>query len=1029
MLREIINDIIVSTLFFAGLIVPANIVSGQDYSIKSFTTANGLPHNNIRAIARDSSGFLWVGSWDGLSRFDGYEFRNYFHEPDDSTSLPYFSVSELCVDGKNNLWILTDTRDLSIYNRTTENFTVIRELNGKRLDHVNNISVDREGNLVILCNGVIIKRDPSSRKAKIAKLITEDNKLYFTDENRKFITIAGDSLIYLTWNIVTEFRKVNDSVYLMSSEYPADKCINEPEVFFDRTRWRDLYISLTGNKWLFSENGLFRFDEKLERYTLFKGPLPKSEFTGRKSFYWGDPDEGLYYFIPASGRIINIPERESKWPCAIMGEGKYSFWFGSMASQGVAAGLSMVSIIPGYFSNTLIPSSDSSTPAVYSVIIDRDNVVWTGVRGFDHIVRISPGGSHSITDRLSQEMLRNAGHIRTMIPAPEGIWIGYYVDLLQFYDYESGKYTVHKPSARNFRAMVLDPEGNLYIGSEGKLMKYYPSMRKTDILWEDPEPGSIFSVLYDQEIVWAGMSHSRLLRYNTFTGEASVIKAAGGVSNIEDIITGEEGEIWLALLGKGVCRFNTVNNTFTYYTTSKGLSNNTTYCLLKDRPGHIWVSTNHGISRIDPVNGSIRTFDEADGIAISEFNSGASFISAAGEFLFGGMGGYIRFHPDSINTAVEAEKSTDLLLSSLEVSGVERHLHKALNESDTIILERGENNLHITFSSNDFVNSDKILYRYRLYGINDNWIVTGHNNRNINYSNLKPGWYTLALEATDIDGYWTDPRNVTIRIKPSFYQTTIFRIIAPLFLLAALALSVVLYIRQVRQKERSKQYELKLQSLRSQMNPHFIFNSLNSINYFISNKDSLSANRYIADFSRLIRSILANMDTNFIPLENELNSVMDYLRIEHLRFGDKFDYRVDSNDIKNIHEIEVYPGIVQPFIENAIWHGVRALENRKGMIKIVFSPVSDEITRCTIEDDGIGRKASIANKEINSGHRPKGIGIITERLHLTGKVRNINYTLKIDDLFSDREETGTRIVVDIPSITIKTKKHDKGNCC
>ncbi len=210
-----------------------------------------------------------------------------------------------------------------------------------------------------------------------------------------------------------------------------------------------------------------------------------------------------------------------------------------------------------------------------------------------------------------------------------------------------------------------------------------------------------------------------------------------------------------------------------------------------------------------------------------------------------------------------------------------------------------------------------------------NGIETGPRNRNINYSNLRPGWYDLILEAADRNGDWTASRKITFRIKPLFYQTRLFRILMPLLLLAILVFSIMLYIRQLKQKERSKQDELKLQSLRSQMNPHFIFNSLNSINYFISNNDKLSANRYIADFSRLIRSILSNMGSNFIPLENEINSLRDYLRIEHLRFGDKFDYSLNISRISNIAEIEVCPGIVQPFIENAIWHGVRALEERK----------------------------------------------------------------------------------------------------
>ncbi len=155
-----------------------------------------------------------------------------------------------------------------------------------------------------------------------------------------------------------------------------------------------------------------------------------------------------------------------------------------------------------------------------------------------------------------------------------------------------------------------------------------------------------------------------------------------------------DGDLWLALLGKGVCRYNTTKGTFKYYTTATGLSNNTTYGLLRDKHGDIWVSTNDGISMIHPENDHIRVFDETDGIAISEFNSGARFISDDGEFFFGGMGGFVRFYPDSILLTEENNRQR-LLLTNLEVSGETRSLPGDLNESDTIILDRGENNFHL----------------------------------------------------------------------------------------------------------------------------------------------------------------------------------------------------------------------------------------------------------------------------------------------------------------------------------------------
>jgi LytS/YehU family sensor histidine kinase len=224
---------------------------------------------------------------------------------------------------------------------------------------------------------------------------------------------------------------------------------------------------------------------------------------------------------------------------------------------------------------------------------------------------------------------------------------------------------------------------------------------------------------------------------------------------------------------------------------------------------------------------------------------------------------------------------------------------------------------------------------------------------------------------------------------------------------------IIIYIKQLKQKADQKQNALRLQSLQGQMNPHFIFNSLNSINYFISKNDALSANRYIADFARLIRSILYNFNSDFISLERETESLEEYLKIEHLRFGDKFNYKVNMNQEIVPGQFKVSPGLVQPFVENAIWHGVRGLERRKGNVAVTYSIENDKLT-CTVEDDGIGRKKAESLKSSIDQKVSKGISIVTERLNIINKLQKSNYQIIISDLYPEIEETGTRVVIDIP---------------
>jgi two-component system LytT family sensor kinase len=215
-------------------------------------------------------------------------------------------------------------------------------------------------------------------------------------------------------------------------------------------------------------------------------------------------------------------------------------------------------------------------------------------------------------------------------------------------------------------------------------------------------------------------------------------------------------------------------------------------------------------------------------------------------------------------------------------------------------------------------------------------------------------------------------------------------------------------------RARQVQDQLRLESLRGQMNPHFVFNSLNSINYFISKEDKLSANHYIADFSRLMRSILSNLSSDYIPLENELESLNDYLKLEYLRFGDKFNYSINADKISNDHEISVFPGMVQPFVENAIWHGVRGLEHRIGFISIEFIQVSQAKIQCVIEDDGIGRKMAHLFRNEMPGHKSRGIGIVLERLKIINNISKNSYQVTIEDIYPEQDETGTRVTIDLP---------------
>ncbi len=194
------------------------------------------------------------------------------------------------------------------------------------------------------------------------------------------------------------------------------------------------------------------------------------------------------------------------------------------------------------------------------------------------------------------------------------------------------------------------------------------------------------------------------------------------------------------------------------------------------------------------------------------------------------------------------------------------------------------------------------------------------------------------------------------------------------------------------------------------MNPHFIFNALNSVNSFIASNDERTANKYLTDFSLLMRAVLENSEEDFIPLEKEIALLELYTKLEHFRFQDKFDYTITIDENIHLNDFVIPPMLLQPYIENAVWHGLR-YKKSKGRLEIVISQTSPEEIKITIIDDGIGREKSKALKTENQKKQnPKGMGNIKKRVSILNAMYKDKVDVFIDD-FQDEEDRGTRVVV------------------
>lgn len=1009
---------IFANYFLFLIFCPLIHLQGQEsYYTKTFTTESGLPHNHILSIAQDSTGFLWIATWDGLSRYDGYEFRNYYHNPIDSTSLAYFICNNILVDFENNVWV-SGAGGISKYNRHKDNFSQFA------FNSIGGIALDNEGKLWCSASSGLHRWDYKKNEFKNLKIEFETFKINSEYVSPAYIIFDNENRL---WIITNDNGK---SFFYRCNGYNNDNFQAEFIGVFENRNYQtfnntpfnfEIVVAPENVYRIFSNYGVFKFESRVKVFLpTNESPDTINNLAVRKA-YQRHENYNLEFIQTKrnSQTLSHLVETYSI-------DKQKTIWKGILSSGTTQTGLTRVIKTPSVFKHYFTDSNPESGPnAFFPVLKDKNGTVWGGATNVNRIFFHEKNGAENQIAPIDNETWQLAHRPRAFLEDSTGVWIGYFQNLLLNYDY----------STKNFSKVILNetgredrnlPQSFVHLKNQGdellivgfhEIFKYNKKT-KTIIPIKTLNSGIemiFYSATLDPDSTWwLGSNLGRILHYDKNFKEIGVYKIANGLFNVEDILVGDNNDLWISLLGAGLGRFGKATGKSKIYTTADGLSNNTCYGLLKDKHGNIWVSTNHGISRFNPKTGQFRIFGPEDGLKIDEFNSDNTYLAPDGEMFFAGMGGVVSFYPDSIEAENQGESVSQLIITDFKVSGSTRYFKKAIYETDSVKLKKGDNNFKVTFACLDFVNANKIKYRYRLLGEEDVFTETDHRNRTVNFANLSPGKYKLEIESTNTNGDWVSKTGLFIIIPSYYYQTWWFRVFIILIVAGSSSYFIYSYNRQLRLKARQQQDELKLESLRGQMNPHFIFNSLNSINYFISQNDRLAANRYIADFSRLIRSILGNLSQEYIPLAKELESINDYLQLEHLRFGDKFDYEISVDETVSTDEFMVFPGMVQPFIENAIWHGVRGLDGRKGFVRIMFFTEKPGSLSCSVEDDGIGRKLSEAHKSNLPGKTSRGIGIVLERLRIINHLRNTDFKVTIEDLYPEKEETGTRVCVDIP---------------
>ncbi len=472
-----------------------------------------------------------------------------------------------------------------------------------------------------------------------------------------------------------------------------------------------------------------------------------------------------------------------------------------------------------------------------------------------------------------------------------------------------------------------------------------------------------------------------------------------------------DGSIWVSTFKDGVLEIKDHEIVKTYTANNGLLSNQTSY--IKADGDMVWITTDKGLQYLNPKEQTFSNLTRVDGIesfninGIEIINNTVWFSSNLGLFSF------------DKSKVFKKRKLLDPYIDTVEIAD------STFSFKPKFTVQNSDERIKITFNSNGFQSAENTKFQYKLVGLNEDWQNLTLGLDEVTFNSLPQGSYTFKLRT--INGNLTsNVQELKFDVKGVFYKQWWF------FLVLTILSGLIIWYyyrnknRQFLERQKlivdkqSKELEnifLKLESLRSQMNPHFIFNALNSIQDYILNNEKKLARTYLVKFSRLIRLYLEHSQKNKITLKEELEALNFYLELEKDRFEDSFNYSIDVNKSVDVEIVKLPTFLIQPYVENAIKHGLlHKKENRKLQLSFTLDDTR-KVLVCQIEDNGIGR---VASKEINqrNTYKPKSFSsdANAQRIELLNKTRKSPIQIKIEDKIDNQTQkaTGTLVILQIP---------------
>jgi len=1022
---------------------------GQFYyaNYQAYSARDSFVRNeNSGRICKDKSGFLWIASDNGLYRFDGQNFKAYRCTPGQKNTVPSNNVIFLYQDRKGRYWVSFAQKGLYLFNPASEEFYPWHPKN-RNLPaslSVGFLFEDRQGNIW-----------GSLSYSGIGLLNTADTTL------QVYPTCSGKDFNYFSTAVVNDMIELSNGHFLIASNrglVEFDPANGKQTVYTDDT-WpllspqynvntlTSILKDRENNIWCGSwGGGLRKFDWQTKKFTAYQWSPGEVIGTrnivtaiidkGDDALWIAAPDAGLMVFDKRKEKFLKIksPSGETKNVISANNcllDDEDILW--ALTSDGLVKINPMENLFPW------ISLSDNA--GIKTFVADVNNFAHLPGDSMYYVGCLYGKGFFSYNAQNGQKLcyanIGNGEHVsdvndllfdsrrRLWVCSSTGVWL-----------FDTGKkmfiptplHTIgHFNDRQEFTAIIQATDGTYWLGTDTDGLYHYDPANASIVHYcTAAEPGkklpyNVILTLFEdrQGNVWFGFAKDYAIACISRESRQVVAYNAGNgfpAGNCRSICQSKEGKILYVLKGIGLCA---LENPFSpraktrIYNSSDGLPTDRIVSLFRDYDGYIWMSTARGLLKCESSSMKWIQYTPYDGLernlTFSNF-----FQDEQGKMYIGYHNGFHIFDPQQLRQRDILPKK--VVIHSFTVNGKEfkgdiaalKELHLRYNESP----------ISFEFAALTFTDNPFIQYAYKLEGLDNDWIYTG-TRRYASYSSLKGGNYVLRIKVANRNGSWNENAfRLAMIIHPPLWETWWFRILVIFMLASAAYLWIRKRIQRIRKESLLKQLraEAEMKALRAQMNPHFIFNCLNTIDAYIHQNNTEEASGFLYKFSQLIRAILDNSQYPFISLQKDMAALQLYIVLEEQRHNHKFTHHLEIPETILRKGYKIPPLIVQPYVENAILHGLRTKEG-PGILKVSFSE-REECLCCTIEDNGIGRKAAAAmhaEKRIHR-HQSMGLKVSSERLAAMNYLHQVSSSIEIVDKNSNGE-TGVIVHLFLPKIS------------